>query len=183
MFFPEPEQADDPYPLSLSLGNWERLQHKFPGHIDALLLKDMYENFDMIGAYQDNINTIIPESLCHGDYHPENILKDGDKLIICDWQNVGTGKGINDVAFFISRGADMGLKINRDKLIEWYSEALLKYADIKVDVNDFYGSIAAFEFGISFQFWAGYLQDSSIERVLNIYNPMVSSYNLLRNNI
>ena len=171
------EQGEDPYPLSLSYQNWVNLQEKFPEYIDAVLLKEMYENFDNIDSYTNKL--AIPETLCHGDCHPQNFLKNVDKLIICDWQGVGIGKGIGDIAFFISRGADMGLKIDRDKLIADYCGALLKYANIKVNVEVLYKKVATDEFGVSFRFWAHYLQGSDIGRVLNIYNAMVKSYNLL----
>ena len=171
------DKGEDPYPLSLSYQNWVNLQKKFPEHIDAVLLKEMYENFDNIDIYTGK--QTIPETLCHGDYHPQNFLKNGDKLIICDWQAVGIGKGIGDIAFFISRGIDMGLKVDRDKLIADYYEALLKYTNIKVDVYDLHKNVAANEFGVSFRFWAHYLENSDIDRVLNIYNAMVKSYGLL----
>lgn len=172
------EQHEDSYPLSLSYQNWVNLQKKFPEHIDAALLKEMYADFDDMGACADKLD--IPETLCHGDCHPQNFLKDGDKLKICDWQGAGIGRGIGDVAFFISRGADMGLDINRDKLIEDYCGALLKYANIKVNVSDLHKNVAADEFWVSFRYWAGYLQTSDIDRVLNIYNSMVNSYVFLR---
>ena len=168
---------DNPHPLSVSYRDWNNLQIKFPKHIDAELLKEMYENFDQINSYANKLG--MPETLCHGDCHPNNFLKDGDRLVICDWQGIGMGKGIGDVAFFISRGADMGIKINRDMLIESYREALLKYANIEVKVSDLHKSVAANEFGVSFRFWAGFLQTSEISRVLDIYNAMVNNYNLL----
>jgi len=70
-------------------------------------------------------------------------------------------------------------KIDRDMLIAHYGKALLKYADIKVDTRDLHKNIAASEFDVSFKFWAGYLQNSDISRVCNIYNAMVKSYHLL----
>ena len=163
--------------LSASLADWERLQNKFSKYINALILKEMYKNYAEIELYEDTL--VLPETFCHGDFHPENLLKDGDRLILCDWQNAEIGSGINAVAFFSSRGADMGLDIDRDKLVKWYHETLFRHTGIKVDIHDFYKKIAVFEFGISFRFWAQYLQNSSVDRVLNIYNAMLRSYNLL----
>lgn len=170
-------KQDDPHPLSASYRDWKNLQMKFPEHIDAELLKEMYENFYEMDSYANKLN--IPETLCHGDCHPNNFLKSDDKLVICDWQGVGIGRGIGDIAFFISRGTDIGIKIDRDILIETYCKALLKYANIKVGVNDLHKNVAASEFGVSFRFWAGFLQDSEIVRVLNIYNQMVTNYDFL----
>ena len=172
-------QDEKPYPLSLSYQNWVNLFVKFPGYIDAVLLEEMYKNFNNICSYGNK--QFIPETLCHGDCHPQNFLKNGNKLIVCDWQGVNIGKGIGDVAFFISRGADMDLKIDRNKLISDYTEALYKYANIHVNVSDFHNTVAVDEFSVSFRFWAQYLQDSNINRVLNIYNTMVKNYKLILN--
>jgi len=168
---------EDPHPLSLSYQNWTNLQKKFPGNIDATLLEEMYNN------YKNKIDTSkfnIPETLKHGDFHPQNFLKNGEKLIICDWQGVCMGKGIGDIAFFISRGTDMGLKINRDKLISDYNEALIQHTNIETSLTDLHKTVAANEFGVSFKFWAEYLQDADINKVLNIYTKMVESYTKLR---
>ena len=102
---------EDSDTISLSYQDWMNLQRKFPEHIDGGLLGEMYANFNKINAYADKIR--IPKTLCHGDFHPNNLLKHGEKLIICDWQGVCMGKGIGDAAFFISRGEDMGIEINR----------------------------------------------------------------------
>jgi len=170
------QEEEPPYPLSLSYQNWINLQEKFPQNINAALLKEMHENFADISSLGESA---IPKTLCHGDYHPQNFVRNAGKLIICDWQNVGMGKGIGDITFFISRGADMGLKIDRDKLIADYCGALLRYANINVSMNDLYKTVAVNEFTVSFKFWAQYLQESDIDRVIHIYDAMVESYRFI----
>jgi len=159
----------DVYPLTVSLENWLSVQNRFPDHIDASLLNAMYENFDAINSYAKQLP--IPKTLCHGDFHPQNFLMDGDKLIICDWQTVGIGRGISDVAFFISRGSDMGISMNKNMMIEEYHKSM-KY----VELSDLYKNVAASDFYVSFKFWAEYLLESDISRVLSIYNSMAESY-------
>lgn len=167
----------DTYPLTVSFENWRLLQNKFPNHIDASLLSSMFENFNAMNLYAERLH--IPKTLCHGDLHPQNFLMDDNKLIICDWQTVGINRGISDVAFFISRGSDMGLQINKDKLIEEYYESILKFTNEKIELSDLYKNVAASDFFVSFKFWAEHLQYSDISRVLSIYNSMVNSYKML----
>jgi Ser/Thr protein kinase RdoA (MazF antagonist) len=38
------------------------------------------------------------DSLCHGDFHPANILMDGDAPVLIDWTNVMRGEATADVA-------------------------------------------------------------------------------------
>jgi len=167
----------DTYPLTVSFENWRLLQNKFPEHIDAALLNSMYEDFTAINLYAEQLP--IPKTLCHGDFHPQNFLMDCGKLLICDWQTVGIGRGISDVAFFISRGSDMGVPINQNMLIEEYHKSMLKFTDEKIELSDFYKNVAASDFFVSFKFWAEHLQSSDISRVLSIYNSMVNSYKIL----
>ena len=162
----------DEYPLSLSYQNWKNIQEKFPKHIEVSLLNEMYGNFDKRVSP-------IPETLCHGDWNPNSCLKDGDKLLICDWAEVGIGKGIDSVTWFIKSGERMGIDINRDKLIEEYCKALFKYANIKIDLNDLHKHFAASDFGVTFTFGAEYLQNADIDSVLNAYNTMANNYKLM----
>jgi thiamine kinase-like enzyme len=171
------KKQNDTYPLSRSFENWQCLQSKFPIHIDAALLQEMYEKYDEIILTEKKLT--IPQTVCHGDFHPNNFLMYEDKLIICDWQNLNIGRGISDVAFFISRGADMRIHIDRDMLINEYYKAMIRYTDKKIEIGDLYKNIAASEFTVSFRFWAEYLQDSSIERIMRIYDSMVHSYRFM----
>jgi hypothetical protein len=167
----------DTYPLTVSFENWRLLQNRFPEDIDASLLNTMYENFAAINLYAERLP--IPKTLCHGDFHPDNFLMDGDKLIICDWQTVGINRGISDVAFFISRGTGMGIPINQNMLIEEYYKSMMKLTNEKIELSDLYKNVAATDFYVSFKFWAEHLQSSDKSRVLSIYNSMVNSYKLL----
>jgi hypothetical protein len=162
----------DEYPLSLSYQNWKNLQEKFSEHIDASLLKEMYDNFDK------RVSS-IPKTLCHGDWNPNSCLKNGDKLLVCDWAEVGMGKGIDSVIWFIKSGERRGINMNRNKLIDEYCKALFKYANIQIDINDLNKHFAASDFSVAFTFGAEHIQNADIDSVLNIYNTMANNYKLM----
>jgi len=170
------QEDETPHSLETSLESWSKLQSKFPESIDIFLLEEMYKNFNAAISHTDEI--CIPKTLCHGDYHPWNFLKNGDKAVICDWQNVDIGNGVGDVTFFLSRGKTR-LNISRDKLISAYIQHLSKYANIQLDKNIVIKQIAVSEFDVSFKFWADYLQNASLDAVMGIYSKMVDSYRLL----
>jgi len=162
------------YPLSVSLNNWIKLHDKYPDYIDASLLALMYEKHDEIVLSAERL--AVPRTLCHGDFHPYNFLVDGERLLICDWQGVSVARGISDVAFFVSRGSAIGLKIYKDALIKEYHEAICKYTGQKVMLDDLFRVCASFEFSVAFKFWAEHLQHSSIEQIMGIYDPMVKNF-------
>jgi len=168
-------QTDEPYPLQISYENWLKIQKKFPEALDAHLLKEMFENFEALNAAEAKIP--IPETLVHGDFHAENFLTDGENLLVCDWQSVGLGKGISDISFFISRGNDFGLTLDRENLVETYWKSL----GTETDISAFYQSMATSEFSVAFRFWAEYLQTSDLSRILKVYQSMVDSYHVLAN--
>lgn len=120
-----------------------------------------------------------PHSICHGDYHPENILSDGKNLLICDWQNIGIGKGIGDISFFISRALGFGIPMDEDSILDYYCQQLSLYRNKPVDKEVLLKEKAAANLLTTFSFWADYLQNSPIDRVAPIYRGMVQSYEFL----
>jgi len=167
----------DSYPLSTSYANWCLLQQKFPVDIDASSLEAMYKAFAQIRLEAEAL--AIPKTLCHGDFHPGNFLREGDNLLICDWQTVRFNRGIGDVSFFINRGTDMGITINRQQTIEAYHDSIHAFTSEKIEMRDLNQYVAAADFYVSFKFWAEHLQSSDKSRVLDIYNSMVASYKSL----
>ena len=145
--------------------------------MNASVLKEMYGNFYKLASYAEEFP--IPNTFCHGDLAPPNFLLDGTRLLVCDWQSTHIGKGIGGVAYFCARGADLGLTIDREALIDCYSEALNKYASVAVTpvLLTRYADIS--DWLVSFRYAAEYLQDSDIERVVGCYNGMVNKYNAI----
>ncbi len=50
-----------------------------------------------IEALADRLRDAAP-SVCHGDFHPLNVLVDGDRLSVIDWTDAGLGDRHGDVA-------------------------------------------------------------------------------------
>jgi aminoglycoside phosphotransferase (APT) family kinase protein len=69
-----------------------------------------------------------PQTLCHGDFHPENVLFTSDPLrknVLIDWQYAGAGPGICDVAMFLISSLTVDdRRKHEDSLLRTYHEVL-----------------------------------------------------------
>lgn len=171
---PPDEPEEKPYPLSVSYEKWIVIARKFPDCVDGKILGEIYERYESIDGIVKVIS--VPSTVCHGDFHPENCLYDGEKIFVCNWQNANIGCGVGDISFFISRGSDMGIGIDPENFISAYRSALKFYANIDIDTKDILTIISASNLSGSFRFWAEYLQNSSPDRVKKIYDAMIQDY-------
>ena len=136
-----------------SYADWVSVLNEHPGRFDRALLDEIYHN---IGKVPKILNS-APHCVVHGDFHPENILYDGEKLYVCDWQGVGVGSPGGDVSFFISRARGFGIEVNEDTFLDSYCTALsncLGTTDNKSDIERIKKVSALMT---TFSFWAHYL--------------------------
>lgn len=50
--------------------------------------------------------TSLPRTLVHGELYPSNVLIDGDRVCVIDWETSGTGPGVIDLAALITGWTD-----------------------------------------------------------------------------
>ena len=139
------------------------------------IIDEIYKNLDIVCPILNNGNQYI----CHGDFHPENILIDNEDFIICDWQNVKIGKGIGDVSFFVDRAHGFGIHVDSEKIIDNYCLCLSKYIGKTIDKKNILQEQSAAALKNIFSYWAEYLKDCSWEKVYPLYQKMVNAYKLL----
>jgi len=77
----------------------ERFGHLFPDDIRALIPDFGRRTMAALDDMKSG-----PETLCHGDYRPDNLFFGGNErpLVVCDWQGPGRGPGVIDAAYFIT---------------------------------------------------------------------------------
>jgi Phosphotransferase enzyme family len=68
----------------------------------------------------------VPETLMHADFHPWNVQRDGDRLVIFDWSDACWGHPFFDVGTFTGRTEDVGA---REAMRKAYLAAWADYAD------------------------------------------------------
>jgi len=174
----ETENEPGRYSLQESCDNWMRLHKKFPDNIDAKVLDNMHNDFYKIAKYSEELT--IPNTFCHGDFAPDQLLLDGARLLVCDWAYTHYGKGIGAVAYFCVRGIDQKLPIDRDALIAYYSEALHNHTGISVAPELLVQYVNVSEWLVAFRYYAEYLQDADRSRAIGSYKDMVETYMALQ---
>ena len=66
---------------------------------------------DGLAARLDEIAACgLPDTVLHGDMHPGNWRRDGDRLTLLDWGDVGVGNPMVDQRAFVERLADPELR-------------------------------------------------------------------------
>lgn len=116
----------------------------------------------------------------HGDFHFENILMDEDgNVVICDWQNCGTGDVSGDISFFISRLLSDGYSVDSGEIIQTYCACAAGLGET-VCPKDVEIQIRLANLNTSFMFWHQYLHNSTEARVRSIYGKMIGDYHFLR---
>lgn len=87
----------------------------------------------LISRAPDNLNLPKPVTLIHGDFHADNLQVSEDRVTIFDWQLVGSGAPMMDVANFIASSIPLSANDTATPvLLEKYSETLHAHG-----INDF----------------------------------------------
>jgi len=138
----------------------------------------------LIGARADEFSRLIehlpalqmridpmPQTLCHGDCHAENFLRNerGD-LLLADWQQVRRGGGIDDLSFFFQRAfAASERTLPLDAMVRGYTETLVTEFNIAISISRVERCLQVTEFRgwlIDWPEYLGFLPGSSVERIL-----------------
>ena len=158
-----------------SYNEWLSVIGEHGGRFDENILSAVYKN---IGKVCEVLNS-PPHFLCHGDFHPENLLTDGEKLYMCDFQGLGIGKGIGDAGFFISRGTSMGIDMEADTLLYYYAERLSEYMGKEIKLDTLLRERSASTLLFTFSFWASYLHGATYENAEYHFNEMADAAKIL----
>lgn len=76
---------------------------------------------------------MAPATLCHGDYRADNLMFDGNKPVVLDFQIVGKGCGIYDLGYFISQSIATDVRRGNDrKLFDRYCDRIESHG-IEID--------------------------------------------------
>jgi aminoglycoside phosphotransferase (APT) family kinase protein len=93
--------------------------------IDRLGLTGLQPGHDWLVAHRPPAPAVL--SVCHGDFHPLNILADGDRVAgVIDWGNVMVGDAALDVASTVANLATV--PIGAPALVRPLARGLVRYA-------------------------------------------------------
>jgi aminoglycoside phosphotransferase (APT) family kinase protein len=111
----------------------------------------------------------LPPTLCHGDFHARNLLRDGeDGFIWADWQEVGIGRGPEDLSFFIQRASFDGGAVPRDELTGAYHASLAAATGQEIPLSSILRVMDGSELRTRLLHWPAYLKQASRESLAEI---------------
>ena len=96
---------------------------------------------------------------CHCDYQPTNLVIDGDKLYVLDWEFAGMNDPFYDIACYGNAGFDKALSLleayvgqlyfhRSFQCLQWYNVAIFKdRVGLSKDLNMDFNQVASFFFG------------------------------------
>jgi aminoglycoside phosphotransferase (APT) family kinase protein len=107
-----------------------------------------------------------PMTLCHGDCHIGNLLYDaGDRLVWADWQEVGIGRGPDDLSFLLQRAVADGASVPETSLLAAYRDELIALTGTSLTLKTLQGIMDAFELRTRLLEWPPYLAMGDDRRI------------------
>ncbi|MGH2559386.1 MAG: aminoglycoside phosphotransferase family protein [Thermomicrobiales bacterium] len=149
---------------------WERLRAE--GRFEAILTPERYTwVIGMLGRIR-GVGTGLssfPVTLCHGDFHIGNILVDrGGGMVLADWQEVGPGRGPEDLSFFLQRASFSGGTVPGGEMIDAYRRSLTANMDEDVPVSDIRCVMDAAELRTRLLHWPAFLAAASEHQMADL---------------
>ena len=139
---------------------------KETGYVFPQEYLDLRKKLDAIRAVHAN----VPKVPCHCDYQPTNLVINGDKLYVLDWEFAGMNDPFYDIACYGNAGFDkalslleayVGRKPNKEELqrlyfhrafqcLQWYNVAIFKdRIGLSKDLNMDFNAVALFFFNMA----------------------------------
>ena len=117
----------------------------------------------------ESLLTSFPVTVCHGDCHSDNVLRDErENLIWADWQEVGIGLGPADVSFFIQRAFFAGGMVPDEAMIAAYHRQLEEYIEERLPLALLQRVTDAIEVRAWLLDWPPYLGQASAEHLIKL---------------
>ncbi len=149
---------------------WERLRAE--GRFETILTPECYRwVLGMLGRIHavGTGPSSFPVTLCHRDFHIDNILADhGGGMVLADWQEVGPGRGPEDLSFFLQRASFSGGTVPGGEMIEAYRRTLAANMDEDVTVWDIRRVMDAAELRTRLLHWPAFLADASEHQLADL---------------
>lgn len=106
----KPAPGTEASQVKAARGAWRDLlgQERFQGAVAEGSVRALDAGLERIAEVDAFLRT-FPTTLCHGDCHIDNLLRDPQgELVWADWQEVGVGRGPEDLSFLLQRAFPAG---------------------------------------------------------------------------
>lgn len=162
----EPAEAE----IRQARGHWERL--KSADSFEAVLTPERHKwILGMARGIREarKVPSSLPLTLCHGDFHIDNILVDhSGGMVLADWHEVGLGRGPEDLSFFIQRASFSGGMVPDEEMLEAYRRSLVENIGEDVPVQDIRRVMESAELRTRLLHWPAFYLGASGRQLMNL---------------
>ncbi len=147
--------------------DWDALRRKptFSGVLTGEAIQAIHALLERSLEIREIIDA-FPITLCHGDCNTTNILRDAqNRLIWADWQEVGLGRGPEDLAFLLQRASAEGRSVPVQAVLSAYQASLVANVGTPITVDAIQRVMDAADLFVRLLYWPFYLSESSKEKV------------------
>ena len=147
-------------------------QDKFREIPSAGSSDSLWARFDCLPEIDARLRD-VPATLCHGDCHIDNLLRDAQGgLVWADWQKVGMGRGPEDLSFLFQRAFVTGNEALTGRVVAAYHERLEAQTGEPISLAAIQRVIDGFELRMSLLEWPFYLGWAPVELVSGMLDRM-----------
>lgn len=117
-----------------------------------------------------------PDCFLHGDFHVDNLLRDGNHILWADWQVAGIGSPAIDLAFLLSRANADGADPPHAAMLHEYT------AHRRVDLALLHRAVIAAEIGKTLFGWpeyAAYHTQNERDRITRRLRQLIADWHIL----
>lgn len=123
----------------------------------------------------DKIIQLLPMTLCHGNCEPSNVLRDSDgNFIWADWQEVGPGRGPEDISFFLQQSSIAEGAPPYEEALVAYHECLEVGTGHTIPLSTIYRVVDAVALWVDVLYWPAYLGQASSHQLVNLLHRIHS---------
>lgn len=119
-----------------------------------------------------------PATLLHGDYRADNMLFDGDELVLLDFQLIGSGRAAYDLAYFVTQSLDPAVaSAHEQELFDRWIDGLQRSGVTGADRDECWLDYRrAALFCLTYPIVASRGMDLADRRQLGLVQTMISRY-------
>lgn len=156
--------------MQVAFDDWQSLRQQ-PAFRDILTEQECRWLHSLISSMLvvDKIIQSLPMTLCHGNCEPSNVLRDSNgNFIWADWQEVGPGRGPEDLSFFLQQSSIAGGMPPYEDTLAAYHECLEVGTGQSIPLATIYRVVNAVALWADVLYWPAYLGQASRHQLLDL---------------
>ena len=144
-WLPRQDGPDAAWMASLVRTIYPGFLHRFGDRLTA-------EVIDILDVFVPKVEQYLrdrpgPRTVVHGDFRADNLVVDGDQVIVLDWQTAAHQPAVTDLSYFLGGSVDVGQRREIERsVVRQYVGALSRYG-VALSVDDCWRDYCRYAFG------------------------------------